>query len=162
MLFVCFVRFGDVERKRWISRTRRCRKNVYWCVIDFFAFNSFLFSFYFIFVIARVLSTVASTACFDKSPQSKERGITLDLGFSSFSITEKEFGIILSSFSFKKKTFSLLLSGKNIQFTIVDCPGHASLIKTIIGGLYLIFFFFIKSISCIFVSSSFLLLFFII
>ena len=30
------------------------------------------------------MSTVASTAGFDKSPQSKERGITLDLGFSAF------------------------------------------------------------------------------
>ncbi len=30
--------------------------------------------------VAKVLSTVASTACFDKNPQSKERGITLDLG----------------------------------------------------------------------------------
>jgi ATP-dependent Lon protease len=30
--------------------------------------------------LAKALSTVASTACFDKNPQSKERGITLDLG----------------------------------------------------------------------------------
>jgi selenocysteine-specific elongation factor len=34
--------------------------------------------------ICRVLTEVASTASLDKSPQSKERGITLDLGFSSF------------------------------------------------------------------------------
>ena len=34
--------------------------------------------------LCRSLSTVASTACFDKNPQSQERGITLDLGFSSF------------------------------------------------------------------------------
>lgn len=34
--------------------------------------------------ICRVLTQVASTASLDKSPQSKERGITLDLGFSSF------------------------------------------------------------------------------
>ena len=32
------------------------------------------------------LSTVLSTAALDKHPQSKERGITLDLGFSSFSV----------------------------------------------------------------------------
>ena len=30
--------------------------------------------------LAKVLSTVASTASFDKHPQSQERGITLDLG----------------------------------------------------------------------------------
>lgn len=29
---------------------------------------------------AKALSTVASTAAFDKNPQSRERGITLDLG----------------------------------------------------------------------------------
>lgn len=32
------------------------------------------------------LSTMLSTAALDKHPQSKERGITLDLGFSSFSV----------------------------------------------------------------------------
>jgi len=34
--------------------------------------------------LCKALSTVASTASFDKSSQSKERGITLDLGFSAF------------------------------------------------------------------------------
>ena len=34
--------------------------------------------------LSRALSTIGSTASFDKHPQSKERGITLDLGFSSF------------------------------------------------------------------------------
>lgn len=32
------------------------------------------------------LSTTLSTAALDKHPQSKERGITLDLGFSSFTV----------------------------------------------------------------------------
>jgi len=32
------------------------------------------------------LSTKLSTAALDKHPQSKERGITLDLGFSSFTV----------------------------------------------------------------------------
>jgi hypothetical protein len=32
------------------------------------------------------MSSVLSTAALDKHPQSKERGITLDLGFSSFSV----------------------------------------------------------------------------
>jgi translation initiation factor 2 gamma subunit (eIF-2gamma) len=36
--------------------------------------------------LSKALSTVASTACFDKNPQSKERGITIDLGFSSFQV----------------------------------------------------------------------------
>jgi selenocysteine-specific elongation factor len=36
--------------------------------------------------LSKALSTVASTACFDKNPQSQERGITIDLGFSSFQV----------------------------------------------------------------------------
>jgi selenocysteine-specific elongation factor len=36
--------------------------------------------------LSKALSTVASTACFDRNPQSKERGITIDLGFSSFQV----------------------------------------------------------------------------
>lgn len=31
--------------------------------------------------LAKCLSDIASTACFDKNPQSQERCITLDLGF---------------------------------------------------------------------------------
>lgn len=75
--------------------------------------------------LAIALSTVASTASFDKNPQSKERGITLDLGFSSFSIPVPQ---------------HLQAEGKydKIQMTLVDCPGHASLIKTIIGGAQII------------------------
>lgn len=74
--------------------------------------------------LAKVLSSVSSTAAFDKDPQSQERGITLDLGFSSFSspvpahLSDSKFDIV--------------------QFTLVDCPGHASLIKTIIGGSQII------------------------
>lgn len=70
--------------------------------------------------LAKALSTVASTASFDKNPQSKERGITLDLGFSSFTLDVPDH----------------LKDGKHekLQFTLVDCPGHASLIRTIIGG----------------------------
>ena len=33
------------------------------------------------------LSTTLSTAALDKNPQSRERGITLDLGFSSFTVS---------------------------------------------------------------------------
>ncbi|KAG7218178.1 hypothetical protein INR49_020564 [Caranx melampygus] len=71
--------------------------------------------------LARALSSTASTAAFDKNPQSRERGITLDLGFSSFTVDLPE----------------QLRSGQqqydSLQFTLVDCPGHASLIRTIIG-----------------------------
>ncbi|XP_017007822.2 selenocysteine-specific elongation factor [Drosophila takahashii] len=64
--------------------------------------------------LAKALSSISSTAAFDKNPQSVERGITLDLGFSG------------------------LLVGEDLQFTFVDCPGHASLIRTIIGGAQII------------------------
>ncbi|XP_027813660.1 selenocysteine-specific elongation factor isoform X1 [Ovis aries] len=82
--------------------------------------------------LARALSTTASTAAFDKQPQSRERGITLDLGFSCFSVplpahlrpapgAEREPG-----------------PEPRLQVTLVDCPGHASLIRTIIGGAQII------------------------
>jgi selenocysteine-specific elongation factor len=68
-----------------------------------------------------------STAALDKNPQSQRRGITLDLGFSSFAVDIPEH-------------LSESLAGKydKIQFTLVDCPGHASLIRTIIGGAQII------------------------
>ncbi|PVU91998.1 hypothetical protein BB559_003904 [Furculomyces boomerangus] len=65
--------------------------------------------------VTKCLSTLASTAAFDKNPQSQTRGITLDLGFSSFSIYSEKLA-------------------NEIQVTLVDCPGHASLVKTVIGG----------------------------
>ncbi|KAF3689797.1 Selenocysteine-specific elongation factor [Channa argus] len=78
--------------------------------------------------LARALSSTASTAAFDKNPQSRERGITLDLGFSSFTVDLPD---------------QLRDSGgqqqyDSLQFTLVDCPGHASLIRTIIGGAQII------------------------
>ena len=78
--------------------------------------------------LAKALSSVASTACFDKNPQSKERGITLDLGFSSFAI---DIPAHLKN--------EIPQDSSKLQFTLVDCPGHASLIKTIIGGFIYIF-----------------------
>ena len=54
--------------------------------------------------IAAVLSEIISTAGIDAHPQSKERGITIDLGFTSF---------ILNKY----------------LITLVDCPGHADLIR---------------------------------
>ncbi|KAJ4927372.1 hypothetical protein JOQ06_015104 [Pogonophryne albipinna] len=74
--------------------------------------------------LARSLSSTASTAAFDKNPQSRERGITLDLGFSSFTV---ELPDHLRDSEGQKQY-------DNLQFTLVDCPGHASLIRTIIGG----------------------------
>ena len=73
--------------------------------------------------LSKAVSTIASTAAFDKNPQSKERGITLDLGFSSFSTESAEH---------IKDVYP------HTQYTLVDCPGHASLIKTIIGGAQII------------------------
>ena len=49
-----------------------------------------------------------------------ERGITLDLGFSSFVAPLPE--------RLRGAPFS------GLQVTLVDCPGHASLIRTIVGG----------------------------
>lgn len=60
--------------------------------------------------LCRAMHETASTASMDKHPQSQERGITLDLGFSSFWISAEKLA------------------------TLVDCPGHASLIKTVIGA----------------------------
>jgi selenocysteine-specific elongation factor len=54
--------------------------------------------------IASVLSEIISTAGIDAHPQSKERGITIDLGFTSFILDE-------------------------YLVTLVDGPGHADLIK---------------------------------
>ena len=75
--------------------------------------------------LSKALSTQGSTACFDKSPQSKERGITLDLGFSAFEMPPP------ASWEGKHAI-------PQVQYTLVDCPGHASLIKCIIGGAQII------------------------
>eukprot|EP00197_Chlamydomonas_leiostraca_P012833 CAMPEP_0202860212 /NCGR_PEP_ID=MMETSP1391-20130828/2014_1 /ASSEMBLY_ACC=CAM_ASM_000867 /TAXON_ID=1034604 /ORGANISM="Chlamydomonas leiostraca, Strain SAG 11-49" /LENGTH=406 /DNA_ID=CAMNT_0049539353 /DNA_START=60 /DNA_END=1277 /DNA_ORIENTATION=+ len=74
--------------------------------------------------LVAALSTKLSTAALDKHPQSRERGITLDLGFSSFSVPMPE--------------HLQHLPYDELQFTLVDCPGHASLIRTIIGGVQII------------------------
>ncbi|XP_036330932.1 selenocysteine-specific elongation factor [Rhagoletis pomonella] len=76
--------------------------------------------------LARALSTIASTAAFDKNPQSQERGITLDLGFSAV--------VVEAPASLK----CISPQVEQVQFTFVDCPGHASLIRTIIGGAQII------------------------
>jgi selenocysteine-specific elongation factor len=70
--------------------------------------------------LCRVLHQVASTASMDKNPQSQERGITLDLGFSSFFLPDPA------------------ETNKGIEVTLVDCPGHASLIRTVLAGAQII------------------------
>ncbi|KAG8232815.1 hypothetical protein J437_LFUL013576 [Ladona fulva] len=73
--------------------------------------------------LSKALSTIASTAAFDKNPQSQERGITIDLGFSSLCVDPPD---------------CLKSNCDQLQFTFVDCPGHASLVRTIIGGAQII------------------------
>ena len=120
------------------------------------------------------LSTTLSTAALDKHPQSKERGITLDLGFSSFTVRGScscWANVPIPSRQLRRPPTCAALGAccmsrratlrctnpaaalplplppqvpapphiaaggySHIQFTLVDCPGHASLIRTIIGG----------------------------
>ena len=79
--------------------------------------------------LAKALSTQASTAAFDRNPQSQERGITLDLGFSACHVPSAE---LPSNFEASK------YYPDGLQLTFVDCPGHASLIRTIMGGAQII------------------------
>ena len=82
--------------------------------------------------LSKRISSIASTAAFDKNPQSKERGITLDLGFSALYIKTPKY--LKELFPKNKK----LNDSEHIQLTLVDCPGHASLIKTVIAGASII------------------------
>uniref|UniRef100_A0A8C0D8P0 Eukaryotic elongation factor, selenocysteine-tRNA specific n=1 Tax=Balaenoptera musculus TaxID=9771 RepID=A0A8C0D8P0_BALMU len=85
--------------------------------------------------LARALSTTASTAAFDKQPQSRERGITLDLGFSCFSVP---LPARLRPAPLGAEPEPEPGAEPRLQVTLVDCPGHASLIRTIIGGAQII------------------------
>uniref|UniRef100_A0A182NH28 Selenocysteine-specific elongation factor n=1 Tax=Anopheles dirus TaxID=7168 RepID=A0A182NH28_9DIPT len=78
--------------------------------------------------LARTLSAIASTAAFDKNPQSQERGITLDLGFSALQVDLPD----------HLRDQCTAQGYEKLQYTFVDCPGHASLIRTIIGGAQII------------------------
>ncbi|KAN0008579.1 hypothetical protein ACTFIU_009303 [Dictyostelium citrinum] len=99
--------------------------------------------------LAKALSTNLSTASLDKSPASRMRGITLDLGFSSFLIKKDKLTENNNNNNNynnndddnnnnKNNNNNSNYSDRNIQITLVDCPGHASLIKTIIGGSQII------------------------
>jgi selenocysteine-specific elongation factor len=76
--------------------------------------------------LVKALSTLLSTAALDKSTQSRQRGMTLDLGFSCFFVPMP---------THLQKAFP---HHQQLQITLVDCPGHASLIRTIIGGAQII------------------------
>ncbi|KAM5304492.1 selenocysteine-specific elongation factor isoform 7-T7 [Glossophaga mutica] len=88
--------------------------------------------------LARALSTTASTAAFDKQPQSRERGITLDLGFSCFSVPLPARLRLAIPAPDPALEAGHDLGESELQVTLVDCPGHASLIRTIIGGAQII------------------------
>lgn len=79
--------------------------------------------------LAKALSTTASTSCYDKCPQSRERGITIDLGFSSVCVQIPKH--LMNEI--KDNNNSNELNEWTLQMTFVDSPGHSSLIKTIIG-----------------------------
>eukprot|EP00943_MAST-04B_sp_MAST-4B-sp1_P007359 g7359.t1 len=80
--------------------------------------------------LVKALSTQLSTASLDKHPESRRRGITLDLGFSAFKTTLPEKLI--------QENPDIGNSFDKLQFTLVDCPGHASLIRTMITGAQII------------------------
>ena len=63
--------------------------------------------------LARMISEIVSTAGLDAHPQSKERGITIDLGFTSLIIDDN-------------------------LITLVDAPGHADLIKSVVASANII------------------------
>ena len=65
--------------------------------------------------VVKALSTTLSTASLDKAPESKARGMTLDLGFSSFKVPLPDHVKPGPAFD-----------ADELQFTLVDCPGHAS------------------------------------
>ncbi len=58
--------------------------------------------------VARCLSEIVSTAGLDKHDQAQKRGITIDLGFTFFQL-------------------------ENFMITLVDAPGHADLIRSVVS-----------------------------
>jgi len=63
--------------------------------------------------LARCLTEKPSTAALDKHPQAQERGMSIDMGFSAFQLG-------------------------NFMVTLVDLPGHHSLIKHAVAGVNII------------------------
>ena len=78
--------------------------------------------------LSHMLSTVPSTASFDRSVESVSRGMTLDLGFSSFTVDSVDsVGSVGSVGSGQPRP-------SQCQYTIVDCPGHTSLIRQVMSA----------------------------
>jgi len=98
--------------------------------------------------LVKTLSTLLSTAALDKSKQSRQRGMTLDLGFSCFfmdlpdrlreQLKPKNNNTTNNATSADNDDDDPTSKLKYLQMTLVDCPGHASLIRTIIGGAQII------------------------
>lgn len=125
--------------------------------------------------LCRALSQVVSTCGLDKHPQSKERGITLDLGFSAFNLvvpaaphrcaipkrandardtapvpTETAEAVgeetavaaaceaALPGATLQQEVVAPGGGRQEVQICLVDCPGHASLVRTVIGGAHII------------------------
>ncbi|KAL8453561.1 hypothetical protein Emag_001780 [Eimeria magna] len=100
--------------------------------------------------LCRALSQIISTCGLDKHPQSKERGITLDLGFSAFSLSlpssphrcspDKPIphSSAVASEGCELRAEAEPGGGQLVQVCLVDCPGHASLVRTVIGGAHII------------------------
>ena len=109
--------------------------------------------------LVKTLSTLLSTASLDKSAQSRQRGITLDLGFSAFLMAPVPERIAADPGYWEdvpaeqdgdggddagdaagegKQQQKRRCRYDALQITLVDCPGHASLIRTIIGGAQII------------------------
>jgi selenocysteine-specific elongation factor len=91
--------------------------------------------------LVKTLSTLLSTAALDKSKQSRQRGMTLDLGFSCFFMDLPD--RLREQLKPQNTTNATTTDDdtsklKYLQMTLVDCPGHASLIRTIIGGAQII------------------------
>jgi selenocysteine-specific elongation factor len=63
--------------------------------------------------LAKALSEKVSTAGLDKHPQAQERGITIDLGFTMFTLDQ-------------------------YLITLVDAPGHSDLIRSVVAGANII------------------------
>ena len=81
------------------------------------------------------LSTHLSTAALDKHPQSQQRGITLDLGFSSLVIGDCCDG---RDGDEGGEGGEGRAEATPLRITLVDCPGHASLVRTVVGGSQII------------------------
>jgi len=81
--------------------------------------------------LVRFLSEILSTAALDKHPASRELGRTIDLGFSCTRLPASPVVVHLVD----DEAASLEnVSYEGLQLTWIDCPGHASLLRTVLLG----------------------------